>query len=110
MPASSVLLFLQRVGFQEEISKMNVTALCAEILTEAPHLLPGYFLHSRIAVILANFFNSPKEERKKRKLIQSRLTANMPSSGTPSSGTAVQYCVWCYPYIFCFLSANVSIL
>lgn len=92
MPASSVLLFLQRVGFQEEISKMNVTALCAEILTEAPHLLPGYFLHSRIAVILANFFNSPKEERKKRKLIQSRLTVNM-----PSSGTAVQYCVWCYP-------------
>lgn len=64
MPASSLLPFLQRIGFQEEISKMNVTALCTAILTKAPNLLPGYFLHSRLAMILANFFNSPKKERK----------------------------------------------
>lgn len=34
--ASSVLLILQRMGFQEEISEMSVAALCINVLWELP--------------------------------------------------------------------------
>lgn len=45
---SSVLPFPLRAEFQEEISQICVVSLCADKVTEASHLLPGYFLLSRI--------------------------------------------------------------
>lgn len=93
-----MLPFLLRVGLQEEIAQIHVASLCADEVTEAPHLLPGYFLLSRIWTLPASRTHQGKKEMKFKSAEADSKQAVL------WHGTSV---LWCYPYVFSFVSANV---